>query len=56
MSSHELFQKHFGDTAAVDMKHPNIEAFFEELNAECLAEDNQRNNEPDVINTNRHAN
>ena len=43
MSTHELFQKHFGNTAAVDMKHPNMESFFEELNAECLAEDKQKN-------------
>lgn len=49
MSTHELFQKHFGNTAAVDMKHPNMESFFEELNAECLAEDKQKNcNIPDV--------
>lgn len=43
MGTHELFQKHFGNTAAVDMKHPNMESFFEELNAECLAEDKQKN-------------
>ena len=50
MSTHELFQKHFGNTAAVDMKHPNMESFFEELNAECLAEDKQKNcNIPPVI-------
>ena len=50
MSTHELFQKHFGNTGAVDMKHPNMEIFFEELNAECLAEDKQKNcNIPPVI-------
>ena len=50
MSTHELFQKHFGNTAAVDMKHPNMESFFEELNVECLAEDKQKNcNIPDVV-------
>ena len=54
MSTHELFQKHFGNTAAVDMKHPNMESFFEELNAECLAEDKQKNcNIPPVIRSGR---
>lgn len=43
MSTHDLFQKYFGNTAAVNMKHPNMESFFEELNAECLAEDKQKN-------------
>ena len=43
MSTHELFQKHFGNVASVDMKHPNIESLFEELNAECLQEDKHKN-------------
>lgn len=43
MSTTELFKKHFGNTAAVDMKHPNMESFFEELNAECLEEDKHKN-------------
>jgi len=50
MSTHDLFKKHFGNTAAVDMKHPNMESFFEELNAECLEEDKHKNcNIPCVI-------
>jgi hypothetical protein len=50
MSTSKLFEKHFGNTASVDLKHPNTEAFFEELNAECLAEDKQKNcNIPDVV-------
>ena len=39
MSTSELFTKHFGDTVAVGLKHPNIEAFFEDLNRECVRED-----------------
>ncbi len=43
MSSTELFRKHFGDqSASVDLKHPNTEKFFSELNEECLLEDKQR--------------
>ena len=38
MSTHELFKKHFGGVCAVDLKHPNMEAFFEELNKERLEE------------------
>ena len=50
MSTHDLFKKHFGNTAAVDMKHPNMESFFEELNAECLEEDKHKNcNIPCVV-------
>lgn len=37
--SSDLFRKHFGDTCVVGLKHPNIEAFFEELNEECKRED-----------------
>ena len=52
MSTHELFKKHFGNVASVDMKHPNIESFFEELNAECLQEDKHKNcNIPCVSNS-----
>jgi len=52
MSTHDLFKKHFGNTAAVDMKHPNMESFFEELNAECLEEDKHKNcNIPCVSNS-----
>ena len=44
MSSTELFKKHFGEeSASVDLKHPNMEAFFEELNQECLEEDKVKN-------------
>lgn len=40
MSTLELFEKHFGKKAiSVDLKHPNIEAFFNDLEAECRAED-----------------
>ncbi|MFP4462200.1 MAG: hypothetical protein ACLFQE_08390 [Thermotogota bacterium] len=39
MSTHKLFKKHFGSQIAVDLKHPNMESFFEELNEECLQED-----------------
>lgn len=39
MSSTKLFKKHFGDqSASVDLKHPNIDKFFNELNEECLLE------------------
>ena len=38
-STSELFTKHFGDTISVDLKHPNMENFFNELNKECLKED-----------------
>lgn len=44
MSSTELFRKHFGsEISSVDLKHPNIENFFSELNEECLREDMQKN-------------
>jgi hypothetical protein len=43
MTTTELFRKHFGNTAKVDLKHPNVESFFEELNAICLEEDRQKN-------------
>ena len=43
MSSTELFRKHFGDqSASVDLKHSNMEMFFNELNEECLLEDKQK--------------
>lgn len=45
LSTSELFQKHFGQTCAVDMKHPSIENFFEELNQICINEDNQKRNQ-----------
>lgn len=52
MSTHELFKKHFGNVAEVGMKHPNMESFFEELNAECLEEDKHKNcNIPCVSNS-----
>ena len=45
MSSTELFRKHFGEeSAAVDLKHQNVEAFFSELNEECLRENEEGNN------------
>jgi hypothetical protein len=39
MTTSKLFKNHFGETTQVDLKHPNIEAFFNELNEECLKED-----------------
>ncbi|MDR1554206.1 MAG: hypothetical protein LBS69_12230 [Prevotellaceae bacterium] len=42
MKTHELFQKHFGDVVGVGLKHPNIEAFFGELNEICKEEARQR--------------
>lgn len=47
MSTTELFKKHFPEVyggAGVGLLHPNIEAFFEELNEECLKEDAQKAN------------
>jgi len=41
MSSHKLFKKYFGNQIAVDLKHPNMEKFFDELNEECMQEDKQ---------------
>ena len=44
MSSTKIFSKHFGrEIFSVDLKHPNIENFFEDLNEECLREDKQKN-------------
>ncbi len=43
MTTRELFEKHFGDQAVcVGLKHPNIEQFFNELNEECLLEDEKK--------------
>lgn len=50
MSSTELFRKHFGEeSAAVGLKHPNMEAFFEELNQECLEEDKIKNCKHELV-------
>lgn len=35
----EVFKKHFGDVASVGIFHKNIEAFFEEINQDCINED-----------------
>lgn len=35
----ELFQKHFNGVASVNLTHPNIDNFFNELNEVCLKED-----------------
>lgn len=43
MSSTELFRKHFGEKLAVDLRHPNMENFFNELNEECKQEDVHKN-------------
>jgi hypothetical protein len=43
MSTTKLFEKHFGkDAIVVDVKHPKMEKFLNELNKECLAEDRQK--------------
>ena len=42
MGTTKLFEKHFGDTASVDMKHKNVEKFFSDLNDECLEEDKHK--------------
>jgi hypothetical protein len=47
MESSELFKKHFGNKVHVDLKHPNIEALFEELNNICLKEDKIKINKND---------
>lgn len=40
----ELFRKHFGEkSASVDLNHPNMEKFFDELNQECINEDKKKN-------------
>jgi hypothetical protein len=50
MSTTEIFRKHFGDkSASVDLKHPNMEAFFNELNEECLREDEEKKNNPYLL-------
>jgi hypothetical protein len=49
METTELFRKHFGDTCgSVGLFHPNVEAFFEELNQICLEEDRRKNNSDNV--------
>lgn len=36
-TSTELFTKHFGEeSVAVDLSHPNMAKFFDELSVECL--------------------
>jgi hypothetical protein len=42
MTTHELFQKHFGDVVGVGLMHPNMEAFFGELSEICKEENRQR--------------
>jgi hypothetical protein len=42
MTTHELFQKHFGDVAVVDLKHPKMESFLGELAEICNKENEQR--------------
>jgi len=44
MSTTLLFKKHFGNSVAVDLKYPNVENFFEELNQECIDEDLKKDN------------
>jgi len=43
LSSTKLFEKYFGkNTAAVDLKHPNIVKFFDAIEKECKEEDKKR--------------
>ena len=42
MSTTELFKKHFEDLPQVNTNHPQVEKFFEELNAECIKEDKEK--------------
>lgn len=42
MTTSELFKKHFGDVCSANLKHPNVEAFFTDLNEQCIEEDRQR--------------
>lgn len=43
MTTSELFKKHFGEkSAVVSLKHKNMEKFFNELNEECLLEDENK--------------
>ncbi|MDR2291876.1 MAG: hypothetical protein LBE11_00175 [Prevotellaceae bacterium] len=42
VTTHELFQKYFGNVGAVNLKHPKMEAFFSELNEVCKEENRQR--------------
>lgn len=53
LTTTDLFKKHFGNVPAVNLSHPNIENFFEELNTECLNEDKKRDedDEPDYDHT-----
>lgn len=47
MSTTKLFNEHFPEVyggAGVGLLHPNIEAFFEELNEQCLKEDAEKAN------------
>jgi len=45
MESTKLFRKHFGEQAvAVNLNHPNIVAFFDELNEVCLRENEEGQN------------
>lgn len=41
-TTHDLFVKHFGDKPQVNLSHPAVESFFEELNNICIEEDNRR--------------
>ena len=47
MTTSELFAKHFPNVYGgngVGFLNPNVEAFFEELNQECLKEDAEKSN------------
>lgn len=38
----DLFKKHFNSYGQVGLQHPNMEAFFEDLNNICKIEDSLR--------------
>ena len=38
----DLFKKHFNDVGGIGLFHPNIEAFFNDLNDVCKLEDSLR--------------
>jgi len=47
----DLFKKHFNDMGGVGLFHPNMEAFFTDLNNVCIIEDSLKtiNHERDKV-------
>ena len=41
-TTRDAWQASFGDSAAVGLSHPELEIFFEEINKQCIAEDNEQ--------------